>query len=480
MKSKQLLALLLAALSAAAVSCGSAEPVQTADDTTEAPVSTEETTEAGPAELPERDLEGFEVHLSKLTQSKIAWATESFAIYEQNGDILNDAFYRRNVKLAEKYNFTLAETEFDDDLAQLRKQLLAGDTDYDLYMISINKVNTVASSENLIDFHTIPTLELNEDWWDQDIMHDLDNGSGIFFMNGDLVVTVYDNMRICYYNKNYAADLGLSGFYDLVRNGKWTIDLMYDMMKTAGRDVNQDAVYDYQDVFGLLYNNDTVSGLTTSMGCTLMDKEGNINVYNDKFASVYEKLVRQFNTGLTFNYNQDKYPNLTARQAIVTMFDNKQALFFENGLSAAAQYMREVQNCDYGFLPLPKYDEAQERYYAHISSSAPVLAVPVTIPADRLEKLGFALEALARESHESVIPEYYGTCFARKFTLDEESYEMLTMACDSVIYDIGQIYDYGKISTTITNLVRTGNESYVSSIDSIKEAVIDAYKKVNG
>ncbi len=475
MKQQFRLPALTLAFAALLTSCGGASdgtPVTSASD---------ESSVTGPVveELPERDLEGFELHTAKLTQSKVANSTEIFTVTEQNGEVLNDAVYSRDQRLGEKYNFTMVDTEFDDSLGQFNKQVLAGDTDYDLYFISCNKLNQIANGDNLIDFHEIPTVDLTKDWWDQDLLRDLDNGNGMYFMNGDLIVTVYDCMRICFYNKDYAEDLGLSGFYDLVRDGKWTIDRMYDMMKLAGRDVNQDAKNDHLDNYGLLYNNSSVPCFITSMGMKLMEPDGTINVFSDRFASIYEKLIRQFNTGLTWNYNDDKYPGLTARESIVAMFDNKQALFFENGLSAAAQYLRDVQNSDYGFLPLPKYDEAQDSYYAYISVSAPLLTVPVTIPDDRLDKLGFVLEALARDSHETVIPVYYETCFAQKFTHDEESYEMLKMACDCVTYDIGVIYDYGRLLTTITSLVRSNTEGYVSSIEAIKNNIIDDYNKVN-
>ena len=461
-------------LSALCLSCGEAgSPSDTSTETADtAPI----VTDAAIAELPDADLDGFELRLAKVTQTKTAWSNEAFAVSEENGEVLNDAIYRRNLKMCEKYNFRLSENEFDDTLSILTKQNLAGDNEHDIFLIPLNRVNTIAGADNLIDFHDIPNIELEGAWWDQDMIRDLDIGGGQYFMNGDVIFTVYDCLRVIMYNKGYAEDLGLSGFYTLVNDGKWTIDRMYEMMEAAAVDVNSDGVMDYQDRFGLLYNNNSYSAYLTAQEVKLIDSDGTLGVFTDRFVNAYENMLKIFDTGLVFNYNEDKYPGLNARQAIVAMFDANQTLFFENGISAAAQYMRDVKNVDYGFLPIPKFDEEQEKYYSYVSVSAPVLCVPVT-SIDRLDGIGFALEALCRESSESVVPEYFGTCFSAKYTHDAESYDMILLATESRMYDLGIIFDYGKIITTITNAAKAGDEAIMSKLESIRDAVAADFDK---
>ena len=491
MKNYRLLTLFLAlTLAASATACGGSAP--SADTTASGGASgdaatTPAVTEEAIPSLPDKDLGGFKLVLGKTPQDKVAWATVTFAASEENGEVLNDAIVKRNRDMQEKYNFQMEDIEFADPLGTMNQQIMAGDNDVDIFLVPLNKVNAIATSEYLINWYDVPNVDLTGAWWDQDMQRDLDLGDGMFFMNGDLIFSVYDCLRVVYYCKNLAEDLKLADtygeFYDLVTDGKWTIDKLDEMKEIAAADLNGDGAMDYRDRFGIMYNHASHEGFITSQDqqlVKLIDGKPTLNVFNERFYTVYENVVNVISGVNSFHYNQDKYPGLTAREAIVSLFDNKQSLFYDNGLSAAAQYMRNIENVDFGFLPMPKFDEKQEKYYSYVSTSAPVLALPVTIPDDRLEKTGFALEALCRESSKSVVPEYFETCFSAKYTRDERSYEMIVLATESRRYDLGIIYNYGTISTVIKDAAEAGNENITSALESIRTAVEASIKDYHG
>ena len=487
MKNYRLLTLFLAlTLAASATACGGSAPSADTTASGDAAATPALTEEAIPS-LPDKDLGGFTITLGKQPQDKIAWSTVTFAVSEENGEVLNDAIVKRNRDMQEKYNFQMAELEFTDPLSTMNQQIMAGDDEIDMFLIPLNKVNAVATAEYLVNWYDVPHVDLTGAWWDQDMQRDLDLGDGMFFMNGDIIFTVYDCLRVVYYCKNLAEDLKLADtygdFYDLVTDGKWTVDKMYAMMDTAAADLNGDGVMDYNDRFGVMYNSNSHEGFVTAQNHQLVKLENGkpvLNVFNEKFISVYENVLK-INSGInSFHYNNDKYPGKSAREAIVTMFDNKQALFFDNGMSAAAQYMRNVENVDFGFLPMPKYDEAQDKYYSYVSVSAPVLSIPVTIAADRLDSVGFITEALCRESSKSVVPEYFETCFSAKYTRDERSYEMIVLATKSRRYDLAIIYNYGSISTVLKDNAEANNENITSAMEAIRPAVEQAIKDYHG
>ena len=72
------------------------------------------------------------------------------------------------------------------------------------------------------------------------MLRDLDMGGGQYFMNGDIIFSVYDCLRVIMYSKGLADDLGMSGFYETVRDGKWTVDHMHKLMTEAAADLNSD------------------------------------------------------------------------------------------------------------------------------------------------------------------------------------------------------------------------------------------------
>lgn len=159
------LTLSLVILNSLIASCGNTTqtPADISSNNTSATTQVEMVENTIP-ELPETDLEGFTLSMGKPVQADIAWSTVTFAPSEENGEVLNDAIHLRNTAMCEKYGFELVETELDNPLNTLNQQNLAGDTEFDIFMVPLNKVNSIANSDYLIDFHDIPNLELEGDW----------------------------------------------------------------------------------------------------------------------------------------------------------------------------------------------------------------------------------------------------------------------------------------------------------------------------
>ncbi|NLE12514.1 MAG: hypothetical protein GX628_02430 [Clostridiales bacterium] len=438
-------------------------------------VSTEAQTEAViTAALEVRDTGGFELKLGKPTQANMLWSNISFAVAEENGEVLNDEIYRRNQKICELYNCSIAETELSNAQSTVTSETAAGDTTYDIYLIELSKAAASSREGIFLNFHELPVLELEGKWWDQDMLRDLNIYGGQYFMNGDVIFSVYDNLRTIMYSKHLAEDLQLGDFYPMAESGGWTVDIMLSMTRIATADLNGDGIMDYRDRFGLLYNNSSYSAFMTSQGFRTIENSGDgmaVNILSEKFVKVYDNLVKIFEIGQVFHYNNDKYPGLTARQAITTMFDAKQALFFENGMSAASQYMRNVENVDFGFLPCPKLDEAQDRYYSFVAIGAPVLTFPITTAGERLENSCLIIEALCRESSESVVPVYFETCFSNKYTRDEKSYEMILLATESRTYDIGLVFNPAKMLDIISTGIKNNQAEIMSSLTAVESAI---------
>ena len=89
-----------------------------------------------------------------------------------------------------------------------------------------------------------------------------------------------------------------------------------------------------------------------------------------------------------------------------------------------------------GFLPCPKYDEAQETYYAP-SFGAEISLLLKTLPEDRKENVGILLEALAYDTNKSIIPEYKEVALKTKYARDNESEDMIDIVIDSVSFEFG-------------------------------------------
>ena len=109
---------------------------------------------------------------------------------------------------------------------------------------------------------------------------------------------------------------------------------------------------------------------------------------------------------------------------------------------------------------MPKLDESQENYYTTIWKSFQAIAVPST--CSNLEEVGFILEALAAGS-DKLNNAYYNICLESKYTRDPESFEMIELARQNVLYDIGFIYDWGKLYSSMTTAA-AANDGTMSSL----------------
>ena len=84
-------------------------------------------------------------------------------------------------------------------------------------------------------------------------------------------------------------------------------------------------------------------------------------------------------------------------------FMNGQGLFLTESIGKA-HIMREMRD-DFGILPYPKYDEAQESYQTYIcDGNTTGFSIPITADA---EKSGMILNALNALGMSDVRPEYY-------------------------------------------------------------------------
>jgi len=103
---------------------------------------------------------------------------------------------------------------------------------------------------------------------------------------------------------------------------------------------------------------------------------------------------------------------------------------------------------DYGIVPYPKWDEAQERYNGYDISS--FVSIPSSV-ADP-EMVGQTLEMLNFYSRELVLPTYYEISLNAKTVRDEESIQMLDLIFNDIYCDAGRTY-FGLDNNNMFNLV---------------------------
>lgn len=184
-------------------------------------------------------------------------------------------------------------------------------------------------------------------------------------------------------------DNGMDMPYSLVHEGKWTYEKFHEMSQVVANDLDGNGTMDDQDLWGTVGAAENTTFMFFSSGERFTQKDENdipqMKPLSDRTYSVLEEIFAiqcDNNTTLLVENAQKSYNNAWS-DLIRANFRNDLALFYVAGLLTYT-LMREMES-EYGLLPLPKLDEAQEKYcttinQANCSTSRAPCSFPCSTP----------------------------------------------------------------------------------------------------
>ncbi|MBQ7010364.1 MAG: hypothetical protein IJN63_01545 [Clostridia bacterium] len=484
---KRVLCLILAAMCVGSmlVSCGDGKtegpaattPAVTTDGTatTTEPVTTEP---AEALDIPEGYfLDGYEYTI--LCTALMTNPPTPFA-YKDTELVLDDAVYRRNTIIEDTYGISIEViTEYTTTagkaVARLQANRSAGDTLYDAGLIDVFGVCQLAHSGYLADLQDVPYVALEKSWWDQNATRDTSIFGKTFFTTGDISFLDKEYTFATIFNKTIAEEKQLGDLYAIVREGKWTIDVMADMCKLVSEDLNGDDKLDSNDKFGLITWDAMLTASINGSGNTIAhieDDELVLSLNNEEVISVVEKYV-----GLAQHQSVHNFQHTTGGVGWIDMFNNGQALFLHEYLKALPSF-RDT-DLEYGILPMPKLSEEQENYYCGFAGyQTAMYCIPVDVYDEEIS--GVISEAMAYHSKLLVTPAYYDRTLIGRNVQDPESEETLNIIFANRIYDLGLFYKVGTYGTQLGYLLRDKNTDFSSMFEKFRTLSETDLKKING
>jgi hypothetical protein len=422
------------------------------------------------------------VSINALTNVDV-W--NDFEAEEETGDALNDAVYKRNVYVEEKYNIKIKNFEMeaadgmDRPAAQkmLKNSIAAGDNPYDAAMLAGYATCNLAAGGFLMDMNNMAPLDLSKPWWDQKANRDLMIKNKMFYTSGDISNVVNEATYAILFNKKLIADHGFESPYDLVRRGEWTYDKLAEMGAQIGQDINGDGKMGFEDLYGALVWDDTMMGTVNSIGerCAQINNAGEIELTLRS-----ERVLKSFDTYISFVLDKE-HAFMYQREdwsgeKTNAMFENNQGLFYIQIMELVVRL--RAMEVDFGVIPYPKLENSQPNYYSTVSSwHSGFMCVPVG--QDDISRTGALLEAMAAESMYTLKPAYYDIALKGKYIRDEESEEMLDLIFDSKIYDLGWLYQIGGYNEEIMNLYRNRKTDFISMYEKREEKAYKDIAKIN-
>ena len=403
-------------------------------------------------------------------------AYEAYA-ESQNGDVINDAVYKRNMMVEERFNAKLnliavegAWAHKDDFLRRVRNSVSAGDDEFEIiegYAAYIIELVTTGSYLN--NWQDIPYIGFNKPWWNQQFIEEITVYDKCLFLTGDLALSTISMANVLFFNKNMWDDYALENPYKIVKDGKWTLDKMAELTKNVSVDIDNDGKWTESDMYG--YVTDTHNQIDAyiesfDVPITKMGNDG-LPVFvieDEKFVNAFLKLYT-FMRETVSTFAGTEQPITTDIYSMYRpIFQNRRALILAEYLGNSAD-MRDY-DFDFGILPFPKLDENQEKYRTKSQDGYTMFCTPVTVR--NTEKVGAVIEALAAESRRSVVPAFYDVALKTKYARDEESSDMIDIIRDGIGFNFGILYilPLGMPHLEWRFMVTDKRNNVVSSVDS--------------
>jgi len=460
---------------------GSADTTAANTDTDIA--QTEAETTAAPViepDIPDVDYEGYPFKI--LFTDEIGSIRYSYEIdaETENGDVINDAVFKRNLKVMEKVNADIVgvnepKAKF---LSMFNNSVMAGDNTYDIVVDTHTNILKSAYQYGL-DLSALKYIDLEKEWWDREVMEATALGGKIYGLSGDINIVDNSASWCLLFNKKLAKEYNVSDLYQIVRDGHWTIDKFDEIAKIIKRDVNGDGTYDHLDQWGFVGSTNYALSMLWSCGGMMgkLNSEYGIDITIDSETniSVFTKIYDLYQKDHIMNYEFIPTDKIDTTAAIYsrTMFKEDRA-FLLGAVVSYCDQLRDMES-DYGYLPSPKLSESQEKYTVTAQEwCATMFMAPLTAPDP--ERTSVILETMAAYSMELITPAYYNTALVRKLTRDDESAEMLDIIFDDRTFDIVFAYDFGSFRSTLIKAFKSESNIISSSIASALPAVKADYQ----
>ena len=390
---------------------------------------------------------------------------QNFFIEELEGDTCNDALHERDVAVSERLNLNLVYISMEKRLEvadTVKRAVSAGEEAYQLVFNSISEgMNTLTSAGMLYDLTEIPYLTLDSELWNKSMLDNMSFGGALYFSTGPISLQYFMTPNAMLMNQRLAADYGIDDIYATVKDGNWTVDLLYSYIKDMAQDLNNDGKMDENDFYGLDVEGTFGNILFNSSGVSSVDEDMRLTLDSARAMDVIDKLSGLFgDRNVVYN---DQYASGT----ITKIFRDGNALFMNSAILGITA-MRDM-NDDFAIIPTPKYDASQEGYITTSNTWCPS-GVGVPKNCSDPDRTGLVMETMAYYSNLYLSPAVYEVTLQGKVARDDDSSVMLDLIFEGSYFDMVTAFNFKKTAEMVRDAVLGETKNFASKYAAIKNS----------
>ena len=408
----------------------------------------------------------------------------------ESGDRLSDAIYTLRRRVEERlgvkltYNWeTYPYSKLSSHLTTVTTNIMSGDQSFDLLFDMSPFAYKQLEGEYFLDLADTKYIDLEKPWYNQSVI-EMMPGDDIFFIVGDFSLNNVKNAFATYFNADLYEDLGKTeNLYDIVDSGNWTMEKMETIISDVYADLNGNGEVDYADRFGLSFGDGNkylgyLYALNVKMFTRTNDgyeftygNEHAVDVANRCMALVHENInvvPAQKATAV-----EGLQIESTGGNYISKVFVEGRSLFSKSLVADAGPIVGEI-DFEYGLLPYPKWDAAQENYQTALQRRCYALIPSSTFKVDEASAV---LEAMSSESYRYLVPEYCEVMLKTRYAQDNDVARMFDLIGDSIVEELGTHYTRGTPEGLIRSVMYTP-QNWASLIESKRQSLVTEMDKV--
>lgn len=372
-------------------------------------------------------------------------------------------------------------------LQYITNNTLSSTDEYQVVVPCLLDGATLAVEGALYNLLDLKGFQIEAPWWNQSFNESMTYADQLYYTIGDIGLENVTCTAALFFNYELWSKYGLTETYggdpyELVRDGKWTVDTAFEAARVLKNDVNNDGIMNYLDEFGWAGQKDDMWYIFFGSGekITGADSDGYpiLTVYNERSAKVMEKL-QDFVKGQGYYVSANDYFSVTKWPTELTRnaFIEGRTLFFNDSVGTVAM-LGEMED-RFGVLPQPKYDTKQEGYHSLVNPwGSTCFAIPINVVGETLTMTIDALNVLGATSKNTVAKNYQEVVLSYMKTRDEESAEMINeYILPGRVCDLGIVNNWGGIGFFIQEMAEEPIGTFASKYEAKRDAAEAALQK---
>jgi hypothetical protein len=425
--SRRLTALFLAIITVAAILSACAEDTKDSNLPADTAQTTEEATETKlQSKLPKLNYNGETIRISYFGYEDSVMYD---AVGEFSGDVVTDAVYNRNIRVADllnvKFDWIVGSDSWEAYPEAIKKSVMSGSDDYDLIFMESSQCFRLSLDGYFKSFTGAPYIDYEAPWWYTEFMNEACiTPDQRYFVTGAFSLTTMLFASAMYFNKTIYDDHFDDNLYQKVFDKTWTYDELIRISRTVYTDLNGNGEPDDGDLMGLYtHGQRTVNYLSMSTGLTYIKRDERgvpvLDIYNDD-------TLKWVDTLYTMCFDK----TISLPEPNVKAFLEQKALFYLMMLSN----IKEIRESEFawGILPYPTLYEGMDYKSAAGTVNGNSAVIPTTADDSKFEMCCAVLEALSFDAYENVVPAWYEIALKSKYSDTEMDSKMVDIIYDSI------------------------------------------------